>query len=73
MERLHKFLAHAGVGSRRHCEDLIVRGRITIDGDKVRELGTQIDPTTQTVCVDGQPVQTERPVYWLVNKPRGYL
>ncbi len=73
MERLNKFLAHAGVGSRRHCDDLIAGGRVTVDGHVVRELGTKVDPLTQHVTVDGQPVKVERPVYWLVNKPRGYL
>jgi 23S rRNA pseudouridine2605 synthase len=73
MERLNKFLAHAGVGSRRRCDDLILHGRITVDGAVVRELGVKIDPETQEICVDGQPLKGERPVYWLVNKPRGYL
>ncbi len=72
MERLNKFLAHARVGSRRHVEDLIRAGRVTLDGQTVRDLGTRVAPGQQ-VCVDGQPVETERPVYWLVNKPRGYL
>jgi 23S rRNA pseudouridine2605 synthase len=73
MERLNKFLAHAGVGSRRHCEDLIVRGRVTVDGKVVRELGTKVEPGEHAVAVDGQPLHVERPTYWLVNKPRGYL
>ena len=73
MERLNKLLAHAGVGSRRHCEELITAGRVTVDGEKVRELGTKVEPGRQRVAVDGQPVRVERPVYWLVNKPRGYL
>jgi len=73
LERLNKFLAHAGVGSRRHCEELIVRGRIAVDGQVVRELATRIDPESQEVCVDGTPLHHERPVYWLVNKPRGYI
>jgi 23S rRNA pseudouridine2605 synthase len=73
MERLNKFLAHAGVGSRRHCDDLILRGRVAVDGYVVRELGTKIDPEGQQVAVDGQPLRTERLVHWLVNKPRGYL
>ena len=73
MERLNKFLAHAGVGSRRHCDDLILRGRVAVDGQVVRELGTKIDPGRQQVAVDGQPLRTERLVHWLVNKPRGYL
>jgi 23S rRNA pseudouridine2605 synthase len=72
MERLNKLLAHAGIGSRRHCEDLIAAGRVTVDGKVVRELGTKVDPA-QKIAVDGQPVHAERFVYWLVNKPRGYL
>ncbi len=73
MERLQKFLAHAGLGSRRHCEDLITAGRVSVDGTIVRELGTRVDPETQKVRVDGEPVHAERYVYYLVNKPRGYL
>jgi 23S rRNA pseudouridine2605 synthase len=73
MERLNKFLAHAGLGSRRHCEDLIVAGRVSVDGHTVRELATKVDPETQEVCVDGKALAVERPAYWLVNKPRGYL
>ncbi len=73
MERLNKLLAHAGVGSRRHVEELIAAGRVTVDGRPVRELGTKVDPQAQRVTVDGQPVKLERPVYWVVNKPRGYL
>lgn len=72
MVRLNKYLAHAGVGSRRHCEELIIRGRVSVDGQVVRELGTKVEPE-QEVCVDGQPLRTERPVHYLVNKPRGYL
>jgi 23S rRNA pseudouridine2605 synthase len=73
MERLNKLLAHAGVGSRRHVEELIAAGRVTVDGRSVRELGTKVDPQAQRVTVDGQPVKLERSVYWVVNKPRGYL
>jgi 23S rRNA pseudouridine2605 synthase len=73
MERLNKLLAHAGLGSRRHCETLISAGRVTIDGRVVHELGTRVDLAKQKVAVDGQPVHSERHVYWLVNKPRGYL
>jgi 23S rRNA pseudouridine2605 synthase len=73
MERLNKYLAHAGVGSRRHCDDLIAQGRVQIDGQVVRELGSRVDPDRQGVTVDGQPIAAERLVYWLVNKPRGYL
>jgi 23S rRNA pseudouridine2605 synthase len=72
MERLNKYLAHAGVGSRRKVEDLITAGRVMIDGRVVQELGTKVEPG-QHVSVDGVPVRAERMVYWLVNKPRGYL
>lgn len=72
MERLHKVLAHAGVGSRRHCEELIAAGRVSVDNHVVRELGTKVSPD-QRICVDGEPVKAERHVYWLVNKPKGYL
>ena len=73
MERLNKYLAHAGVGSRRHCDQLIHQGRVSIDGKPVREMGMQVDPETHAVAVDGKPVASEPLVYWLVHKPPGYL
>jgi 23S rRNA pseudouridine2605 synthase len=73
MERLNKYLAHAGVGSRRHCDDMIVHGRVRVDGEVVRELGTRVDPEQQEVHIDGQSLKPERLVYWLVNKPRRFL
>jgi 23S rRNA pseudouridine2605 synthase len=72
MERLNKHLAHAGLGSRRHCDELIRAGRVSIGGQTVRDLATRV-VEGQQVAVDGAPVRAERPVYWLVNKPRGYL
>src|SRR5437870_2744824 len=72
MERLNKYLAHAGQGSRRHCDELIRAGRIAINGTVVRELGTKVGDE-ESVTIDGQPVRAEKHVYWLVNKPRGYL
>jgi len=73
MERLNKYLAHAGVGSRRHCDELIVAGRVKINGTTVRDLGTKVDPDTHRVAVDDTPVRSEREVYWVVHKPPGYL
>jgi 23S rRNA pseudouridine2605 synthase len=72
-QRLNKLLAHAGAGSRRHCDDLIAAGRVTVDGHVVRELGTKVDPDQHRVCVDGEAVKLERLVYYLLNKPRGVL
>ena len=72
-ERLQKVLAHAGVGSRRACEDVILQGRVTVDGKVVRELGTRVDPERQKVAVDGQRIHVERMVYYAVSKPKGYV
>ena len=72
-DRIQKILAHAGVGSRRACEELILQGRVTVDGQVVRELGTKVDPRKMTVALDGQKVQLERPVYFAVFKPKGYV
>ena len=72
MDRLNKYLAHAGLGSRRHCETLIRAGRVSIDGQVVKDLATRVDPE-HAVTVDGAPIAAEQFVYWLVNKPRGYL
>jgi 23S rRNA pseudouridine2605 synthase len=73
MERLNKVLAHAGIGSRRYCDELITKGRVTVDGERVRELGMRVDPQRQQICVDEVPVRMEKPVYWIANKPRGYV
>jgi 23S rRNA pseudouridine2605 synthase len=73
MERLNKLLAHAGIGSRRHCDELISAGRVKVDGVPVRELGLRVDPEAQSIAVDDVTVKGERTVYWLVHKPRGYL
>jgi 23S rRNA pseudouridine2605 synthase len=71
-ERLQKFLAEAGLGSRRYCEDLIRSGRVAIDGQQA-ELGVSVDPDTQLVQLDGRHVVRERKEYWLLNKPAGFL
>ncbi len=73
MERLNKFLAHAGVGSRRFCDSLISAGRVKVNGVRVQELGLRIDPATHQVSVDDHPVRAEKLVYWVVNKPVGHL
>jgi 23S rRNA pseudouridine2605 synthase len=72
-ERLQKVLAKAGLGSRRGCEELILQGRVSVDGQVVRELGLRVDPATARIKVDGEPVLVERIVYFAVNKPRGYV
>ena len=73
MERLNKFLAHAGVASRRQCDDLIAAGRVRINDVVVTNMGTKVIPGQHKVYVDDTLVKTEIPVYWVVNKPPGYL
>jgi 23S rRNA pseudouridine2605 synthase len=73
LERLQKVLARAGIGSRRACEDLIVAGRVAVDGVTVTKLGTQVDPARQRVSFDGEPVRLERRLTLVVNKPRGVV
>lgn len=73
-ERLARFLAHAGVASRRHAEYLIASGRVQVNGVTIREQGSRVDPARDTVLVDGQVIQaTSRQVYILLHKPAGYL
>jgi 23S rRNA pseudouridine2605 synthase len=72
-DRLQKILAHAGVGSRRACEELILQGRVTVGGQVVRELGTKVNPLKTTVALDGQKIHLEKPVYFAVFKPKGYV
>ncbi len=68
--RLNRFLASAGVCSRRAADELIARGRITINGKLVKELGTRVDPENDEICLDHQRVMREAPVYVLFNKPK---
>lgn len=71
--RLQKFLARAGVASRRKSEALITAGRVSVDGERVTQLGTSVDPTRQSVQVDGREVGLP-PVRWLaLHKPPAYL
>lgn len=72
--RLQKVLAAAGVGSRRKSEQLIVEGRVEVDGRVVRELGTRVDPDTAVIRVDGERLNLRADrVYLAFNKPRGVM
>lgn len=73
-ERLQKYLASAGIASRRASEQLIKEGRVSVNGDIVTELGKKVTPERDTVLLDGKPVYPEnRFVYLLMNKPAGYV
>lgn len=71
--RLQRYLAMAGAGSRRHCEDYILTGRVTVDRQTIRELGFRVIPGEQEVRLDGERVRLERKAWYLLNKPVGYL
>ena len=72
-ERLHKFLASTGAGSRRECETLIKQGRVTVNGKLVTKMGVKVVPGKDVVTFDGEKVEAERRVYFLLNKPSGYI
>lgn len=69
MERLQKVMAHAGVASRRKCEELIQKGHVEVNGQLVTELGFKVSPIDK-IEVDGVPLYKERPVYYLFHKPQ---
>ncbi len=72
MERLQKVIAAAGVASRRKAEEMIVEGRVKVNGVTVRELGTKVSGSDD-IEVDGVPLQREQKVYFLMNKPKKTL
>lgn len=73
MERLDKFLCDSGAGSRSQVKPLIKAGRVTVDGTVVRDPAMKLDPQTQTVCLNGEPLGGKRRVVILLNKPAGYV
>jgi 23S rRNA pseudouridine2605 synthase len=69
--RLNKFLSSAGIASRRKADDLIQSGSVTVNGKRVSELGSKINPSTDRVSVDGKQVAyIDDPVYIVLNKPK---
>ncbi len=76
-QRLQKLIAAAGIASRRHAEELIAAGEVTVNGKMVTELGAKADPETDHIKVKGRLLnpllQKHEHVYVLLNKPKGYL
>jgi 23S rRNA pseudouridine2605 synthase len=72
-ERLQKILSNAGVASRRVAEQMILDGRVAVNGQVQRELGSRADIESDEIVVDGVPVRRDRYRYYMVNKPRGVL
>jgi pseudouridine synthase len=71
--RLQKFLAEAGIASRRAAERIILAGQVTVNGKVVTELGTKVQPLHDQVAVDGKRVRSKKKLYVALHKPRGYL
>ena len=76
-QRLQKLIAAAGIASRRHAEELIIAGRVTVNGEVVKELGTKADPEKDHIKVNGKLInpqlKSREKTYVLLNKPKGYL
>jgi len=76
-QRLQKLIAAAGIASRRHAEELIAAGRVTVNGQVVKELGTKADPEKDHIKVNGKLInpqlESREKIYVLLNKPKGYL
>jgi 23S rRNA pseudouridine2605 synthase len=70
--RLNKFIAQSGIASRRASDELIKKGQIFINGKKVTELGTKVDPEKDKICLDDKSISYSQKIYYLVNKPIGY-
>lgn len=73
--RLQKYIADCGITSRRKAEDLIVQGRVTLNGSIITELGTKVNPESDAVAVDGKMADFKAvdQMYIMMNKPRGYM
>jgi len=71
--RLQRILARAGLGSRRACEELITAGRVSVNGEVVRQLGVRAVPGADSILVDGRAVEFAPAVYLALNKPVGYI
>jgi pseudouridine synthase len=69
--RLQKVLAEAGVASRRASEQIILNGRVTVNGQRVSKLGACVDPRTDKICVDGRVLRAPEKVYLAFHKPKG--
>jgi len=71
--RLSRFLALCGLGSRRKNKDLILQGKVSVNGEVVKDLSLEVDPERDEVSVEGKRLKPPSRVYYLFYKPRGYL
>ena len=73
MERLDKFLCDSGAGTRSQVKVILKAGRVTVDGKPEKDGSRKIDPRTQTVCLDAEPLTGKRRVVLMLNKPAGFV
>lgn len=71
-ERVQKIMSAAGIAARRKCEELILQGRVKVNGMTIK-LGENADPEKDIISVDNRLIQPEKKVYLILNKPRGYV
>lgn len=71
--RLNKFISECGIASRRKADELISQGRVSVNGVTVTKLGIVVNPANDKVKVDGESIREEKKVYFLLNKPKGYI
>ena len=74
LERLQKVLANSGVASRRQCEELILQGKVKVNGKVITELGTKVNKDKDIIEYNGKPINGKsKKIYILLNKPIGYV
>ncbi|MBN1300253.1 MAG: rRNA pseudouridine synthase [Melioribacteraceae bacterium] len=71
--RLNKYLSESGVASRRKADELIGQRRVTVNNNIITILGLQVDPEKDDIRVDGEKIKPEKKIYYLLNKPKGYV
>ena len=73
MERLDKFLADSGAGTRSQVKSIIKAGRASVDGAIQKDVGAKIDPNIQIICLDGEPLRGKQRLVVMLNKPAGFI
>ena len=73
MERLDKFLADSGAGTRSQVKLIIKSGRVTVDGKVQKDVGAKVDPVSQNICLDGEMLTGKQRMVIMLNKPAGYI
>ncbi len=71
--RLNKYLAECGIDSRRKVEELITQGRVIVNGEVINDFSYKVDAAEDKVLLDGEPIKQQKKVYYMLNKPKGYV